>query len=138
MDCSRGQLVLHRREVPDLHRALRSRDYALDAALALVDSVLAEVADDVEPPLRSRADILVDSGDVAGARTAPEQVLMIDASDARALIDLADLERDPAQAQALYEHAIALLERRGCPGDADLAAARRRRERCLEEQRRRR
>ena len=120
-----------------LARARALAGWNLDAALALVDSVLAEVADDVEA-LRSRADILAESGDMAGARTALERVVMINASDARALIDLADLERDPAEALPLYERAIALLERRGCPGDGDLAAAHRGRERCLEERRGRR
>lgn len=115
-----------------LARARALAGWNPDAALLLVDSVLAEVADDVEA-LRSRADILAESGDAGGAQAALQRLLSIDASDARALIDLADLERDPAAALSLYERAIELLEGRGHPGDGDLAAARRGRERCLEE-----
>jgi hypothetical protein len=76
-------------------RALATTDPA--AALALVDSVLAEVPDDPEA-LRTRGAVLV---------------------------DVADAERDPARALALYEAAIALLDRGGCPADPDLAAAQR-------------
>jgi hypothetical protein len=66
-------------------------------ALALVDSVLAEVPDDAEA-LRTRGAVLV---------------------------DVADAERDPARAVALYDDAIALLQRGACPADADLGAAQR-------------
>jgi hypothetical protein len=76
-------------------RALAETDPA--AALALVDSVLAEVADDPEA-LRTRGVVL---------------------------IDVADAEREPARALALYDEAIALLHRGGCPADPDLAAAQR-------------
>jgi Tetratricopeptide repeat len=106
-------------------------------ALALVDSILAEVPDDLEG-LRARAEILSDTGDVPGARHALERLVALDATDARALIDLADLERDPAAVLPLYERAIALLERRGRPAGADLAAAHRGRARCLDEPRTRR
>jgi hypothetical protein len=76
-------------------RALAETDPA--AALALVDSVLAEVADDPEA-LRARGVVL---------------------------IDVADAEHEPARAAAIYDEAIALLQRGGCPADPDLAAARR-------------
>jgi hypothetical protein len=76
-------------------RALSETDPA--AALALVDIVLAEVPDDPEA-LRTKGAVLV---------------------------DVADAERDPGRAVALYEDAIALLERGGCPADPDLAAAQR-------------
>jgi tetratricopeptide (TPR) repeat protein len=109
-------------------RALAGGDLA--AALALVDSVLAEVPDDLDA-LRARAEILADSGDLAGARQALERLVTLDAADARALIDLADLERDAAAALGLYERAIAILERRGCPAGDDLTAAHRGRARCL-------
>jgi len=66
-------------------------------ALALAHSVLAEVPDDPEA-LRAKGAVLV---------------------------DVADAERDPTRAVALYREAIALLERGGCPADPDLAAARR-------------
>src|ERR671922_34728 len=82
-------------------RALASSDPA--AALALVDAVLAEVPGDPEA-LRTRGAVLV---------------------------DLADAERDPHRALALYDEAIALLGRGGCPADADLAAAQRGREAAL-------
>jgi hypothetical protein len=49
------------------------------------------------------------------------------------LVDVADAERDPARALALYDDAIALLSRGGCPADADLAAAQRGRETALRE-----
>src|SRR6266850_4924616 len=65
------------------------------AALALVESVLAEVADDPEA-LRTKGAVLV---------------------------DVADAERDPARALALYDEAITLLERD--PADPELAAAQR-------------
>jgi hypothetical protein len=68
-----------------------------DGALALVQSVLAEVPDDPEA-LRTKGVVLV---------------------------DVADAERDPTRAVALYAEAIALLERGGCPADPDLAAAQR-------------
>ena len=67
------------------------------AALALVDTVLAEVPDDPEA-LRARGAVLV---------------------------DVADAERDANRALALYDEAIALLQRGACPADADLAAAQR-------------
>src|SRR5438094_5524698 len=76
-------------------RALAGSDPV--AALALVDSVLAEVPDDPEA-LRTRGAVLV---------------------------DVADAERDSARALRLYEEAITLLERGGCPADPDLAAAQR-------------
>ena len=79
-------------------RALAATDPV--AALALVDTVLAEVPDDAEA-LRTRGAVL---------------------------IDVADAERDPARALALYDEAIALLSRGGCPADPDLAAAQRGRE----------
>ncbi len=82
-------------------RALAETDAA--AALALVDAVLAEVPDDPEA-LRTRGAVLV---------------------------DVADAERDPRRAVALYDAAIALLTRGGCPGDPDLAAAQRGREAAL-------
>jgi hypothetical protein len=74
-------------------RALAETDPS--AALALVDSVLAEAPDDPEA-LRAKGTVLV---------------------------DVADAEREPARAVTLYERAIALLER--AAGDPDLAAARR-------------
>ena len=76
-------------------RALAASDPA--AALALIESVLAEVPDDPEA-LRAKGAVLV---------------------------DVADAERDPARALALYDEAIALLERGACPADPDLAAAQR-------------
>lgn len=76
-------------------RALASLDP--QGALALVESVLAEVPDDPEA-LRAKGAVLV---------------------------DVADAERDSARAVALYAEAIALLERGGCPADPDLAAAQR-------------
>jgi hypothetical protein len=76
-------------------RALAASDPA--GALGLVESVLAEVPDDPEA-LRAKGAVLV---------------------------DLADAERSPARAVGLYEEAIALLERGGCPADPDLAAAQR-------------
>ena len=66
-------------------------------ALALVESVLAEVPDDPEA-LRAKGAVLV---------------------------DVADAERDPERALTLYEEAITLLGRGGCPADPDLAAAQR-------------
>jgi hypothetical protein len=68
-----------------------------DGALALVESVLAEVPEDPEA-LRAKGAVLV---------------------------DVADSERDRTRAVALYAEAIALLERGGCPVDSDLAAAQR-------------
>ena len=82
-------------------RALAANDPA--AALALVDSVLAEVPDDPEA-LRTRGAVLV---------------------------DVADAERNPARALRLYDEAIVLLARAGCPADLDLAAAQRGREAAL-------
>src|SRR5437763_17156599 len=76
-------------------RALAGSDPA--AALALVDSVLAEVPDDPEA-LRTRGAVLV---------------------------DVADAERNPARALRLYDEAIVLLARAGCPADLDRAAAQR-------------
>jgi hypothetical protein len=76
-------------------RALAETDPA--AALALVDAVLAEVPDDPE------------ARRVRGA----------------VLVDVADAEREPRRALALYDEAIALLEPGACPADADLAAAQR-------------
>jgi hypothetical protein len=87
-------------------RLMRARALAVNdptAALALVDSVLAEVPDDPEA-LRARGAVLV---------------------------DVADAERDPARALRLYDEAIALLSRGGCPADPDLAAAQRGREAAL-------
>jgi hypothetical protein len=84
-------------------RALAPADPA--AALALVESVLAEVPDDLEA-LRTKGAVLV---------------------------DVADAERDPGRALVIYEHAIALLEKGRCPADADLAAAHRGREATLRE-----
>jgi hypothetical protein len=66
-------------------------------ALALVESVLAEVPDDPEA-LRTKGAVLV---------------------------DVADAERDAGRAVALYEEAIALLDGGGCPADPDFAAAQR-------------
>jgi hypothetical protein len=76
-------------------RALAANDPL--GALALVESVLAEVPDDAEA-LRTRGAVLV---------------------------DVADAERDPRRALELYEEAIALLQRGACPADPDLAAAQR-------------
>ena len=75
------------------------------AALAIVDGVLAEVPDDPEA-LRTRGAVLV---------------------------DVADAERDTHRALALYDEAIALLQRGACPADADLAAAQRGRAAVLRE-----
>jgi len=47
------------------------------------------------------------------------------------LVDVADAERDPARALTLYDAALALLQRGGCPADPDLAAAQRGREAAL-------
>jgi len=76
-------------------RALAANDPA--AALTLVESVLAEVPDEPEA-LRTKGAVLV---------------------------DVADAERDPTRAVALYEEAMRLLGRGGCPADPDLAAAQR-------------
>jgi len=76
-------------------RALASFDP--HGALALVESVLAEVPDDPEA-LRTKGAVLV---------------------------DVADAERDSVRAVALYAEAMALLERAGDPADPDLAAAQR-------------
>ena len=76
-------------------RALAASDPA--TALALIESVLAEVPDDPEA-LRTKGAVLV---------------------------DVADAERDPARALTLYDEALALLQRGGCPADPDLAAAQR-------------
>src|SRR6266850_8593560 len=76
-------------------RALAASDPA--AALALVESVLAEVPDDPEA-LRTKGAVLV---------------------------DVADAEHDPARALRLYDEAVALLQRAGRPADPDLAAAHR-------------
>ena len=76
-------------------RALASSDPG--GALALVESILAEVPDDPEA-LRGKGAVLV---------------------------DVADAERDPARAVTFYAEAIALLERGGCHADPDLAAAQR-------------
>jgi hypothetical protein len=76
-------------------RALAATDPA--GALALVESVLVEVADDPEA-LRTKGAVLV---------------------------DVADAEGDPARAVLLYEAAIGLLDRGGCPADPDLSAAHR-------------
>ena len=75
-------------------------------ALALIDSVLAEVPDD-PVALRTKGAVLV---------------------------DVADAERDPERALALYDEAVALLGQGGCPADPDLAAAQRGRETALREQ----
>jgi hypothetical protein len=75
-------------------RALAAEDPA--AALALVETVLAEVPDDREG-LRAKGAVLV---------------------------DVADAERDPARARRLYAEALALLEIHGGEG-RDLEAARR-------------
>ena len=85
-------------------RALAPSDPA--GALTLIESVLAEVPDDPEA-LRTKGAVLV---------------------------DVADAERDPARALALYDEALALLQRGGCPADPDLAAAQRGRETALCEQ----
>ena len=82
-------------------RALAANDPA--AALTLVESVLAEVPDEPEA-LRTKGAVLV---------------------------DVADAERDPTRAVALYEEAMRLLGRGGCPADPDLAAAQRGREAAL-------
>lgn len=84
-------------------RALAASDPC--AALAMVDAVLAEVADDVEA-LRARGAVLV---------------------------DVADAEPDARRALALHEEAIALLRRGGAVADADLAAAERGRAAALRE-----
>ena len=76
-------------------RALAASDPA--AALALVESVLAEVPDDPEAQ-RTKGAVLV---------------------------DVADAERDPARALTLYDEALTLLRHGGCPADPDLAAAQR-------------
>ena len=100
------------------------------AGLAVVDGVLAEAPDDLEA-LRAKAEILGEAGEGAEARACLERLLTLDPRDPRALIDLADLEREPARALALYERAIAALQARGATGDADLAAAQRGRDRVL-------
>jgi hypothetical protein len=82
-------------------RALAATDPR--GALALVESVLAEVSDDPEA-LRTKGAVLV---------------------------DVADAERNPGCAVALYEQAIALLAGGGGPADPDLAAAQRGREAAL-------
>ena len=82
-------------------RTLAGSDPA--AALALVESVLAEVPDDPEA-LRTKGAVLV---------------------------DVADAERDLARALTLYDEALTLLPRGGCPADPDLAAAQRGREAAL-------
>ena len=74
-------------------------------ALALIDSVLAEVPDD-PVALRTKGAVLV---------------------------DVADAERDPERALALYDEAVALLGQGGCPADPDLAAAQRGRAAALRE-----
>ena len=87
-------------------RLARARALAPDdprGALALVESVLAEAPDDPEA-LRAKGAVLV---------------------------DVADGERDAARAVAIYDEAIALLERANCPADTDLAAAQRGREAAL-------
>jgi tetratricopeptide (TPR) repeat protein len=95
------------------------------AALALVDSVLAEVSDDLEA-LRAKAELLGEAGRVAEARGCFDRLLALDPGDARALIDRADMERDRERALALYERAIAALQARGVTdGAPDLEAARR-------------
>jgi len=76
-------------------RALAPSDPA--GALTLIESVLAEVRDDPEA-LRTKGAVLV---------------------------DVADAERDPARALTLYDDAICLLQRGGCPADPDLTAAQR-------------
>jgi len=76
-------------------RALAPTDSA--GALALIDSVLAEVPDD-PVALRTKGAVLV---------------------------DVADAERDPARALTVYDEAVALLGQGGCPADPDLAAAQR-------------
>ena len=102
-------------------RALAATDPA--AALALVGSVLAEVPDDLEA-LRAKAEILGELGDPAAARACLERLAALDPRDARVLIDLGDLERDPDRARTLYERAIAVLDARGDAGP-DRAAAER-------------
>jgi hypothetical protein len=82
-------------------RALAGSDAV--AALALVESVLAEVPDDPEA-LRTKGAVLV---------------------------DVADAERDPVRALTLYDEALTLLQRGGCPADPDLAAAQRGRDAAL-------
>ena len=74
-------------------------------ALAVIDSVLAEVPDD-PVALRTKGAVLV---------------------------DVADAERDPERALALYDEAVALLGQGGCPADPDLAAAQRGRAAALRE-----
>src|SRR5438093_5372251 len=73
------------------------------AALALVDSVLAEVPDD-PVALRTRGAVLV---------------------------DVADAECDPERALTLYDEAVALLGQGGCPAAPDFAAAQSGRETAL-------
>ena len=84
-------------------RALAATEPA--AALALVESVLSECPDDAQ------------------ARYAKGAVL----------VDVADAERDPARAAALYREAIALLQGGGREPDADLRAAQRGLEAALRE-----
>jgi hypothetical protein len=87
-------------------RLARARALAADdprGALALVESVLAEVPDDPEG-LRTKGAVLV---------------------------DVADAERDATRAVAIYDQAIALLRRANCPADADLTAAQRGRDAAL-------
>jgi tetratricopeptide (TPR) repeat protein len=107
-----------------LGRARRLAQSDPAAGLAVVDGVLAEAPDDVEA-LRAKAEILGEAGRGAEARACLERLLALDPGDARALIDLADLEREPARALSLYERAIDALQARGATGDPDLAAARR-------------
>jgi len=84
-------------------RALASIDPR--GALALVESVLAEVPDDLDA-LRTKGAVL---------------------------IDVADAERDPGRAVTLYDAAIALLGCGGGPAGVDLAAAQRGRAAALRE-----
>jgi tetratricopeptide (TPR) repeat protein len=112
----------------DAHLARARRLAATDVpgALGVIAAVLAEAPDDLES-LRAQADVLSEAGEEAASRRCLERVLTLDPGDGRALIDLADLERDLARALALYDRAIAALQGRGARGGAggDLDAARR-------------
>ena len=109
-----------------LARARRLSDTDACGALALIDAVLAEAPDDVDA-LRVKADVLAEAGDEAQARACLDRILALDPTDARALIDRADLERDLDRAREGYERAIAALQARGARDGAggDLHAARR-------------
>jgi tetratricopeptide (TPR) repeat protein len=109
----------------ELARARRLAHSDPGAGLTVVGAVLAEAPDDLEA-LRVKAEILGEAGRAAEARGCFDRLLTLDPGDARALIDRADMERDPGRALAFYERAIAALQARGVTdGAPDLEAARR-------------